>query len=256
MAIVKNIENVFGCNNVINRFFKHNKYTRFIVLTKPRTGSNLLVNSLQSHPDMKVFGELFRGGVDDAVKADILNSVEDYFQSRIFKQYGRGIKAVGFKIFYHHPVYDHTGKVWQYLLGMDDLKVIHLRRENILKALVSMKIATNTDVWKESNESKDMVYKRVALTVDECRNYFDQTRKWEEEASEKFANNPLLELTYEELTSDYQMQMQSIQEFLDVEPIELQPKTAKQNPEALSELILNYEELKMHFSGTEWERLF
>ena len=241
---------------MIDWLLRKNKYTRFIVLTKARTGSNLLVNSLQSHPDMKVFGELFRGGVDDAVKALILNSAEDYFQNHVFKQYGRGIKAVGFKMFYKHPVYDRAGKVWRYLLNMDDLKVIHLRRKNILRALVSMKIAKKTDIWKESNESRDMLSKRVELTVDECRDYFEQTRKWEDDANEKFADNPRMELTYEELTSDYQIQMRSIQEFLDVDPIKLQPMTAKQNPEALSELIVNYEELKKHFSGTEWGVFF
>lgn len=246
----------YGRNNVINRLFRRNKYTRFIVLTKSRTGSNLLVNSMQMHPEMKVFGEIFRGGADAAVKAAILNSVEDYLQGQIFKHYGREIKAVGFKIFYKHPVYDHTGKVWQYLQSMDDLKVIHLRRENILKALVSMKIAKKTDIWKESNDSKDMVDKQVTLTVDECREYFDQTRKWEEGAIDRFADNHLLELTYEELTSDYPEQMRIVQKFLNVEPIELQPKTAKQNPEALSKLIVNYHELKMHFSGTEWEVFF
>jgi LPS sulfotransferase NodH len=205
---------------------------------------------------MKVFGEIFRGGADDAVKAAILNSVEGYLQSRIFKHHGRKIKAVGFKIFYKHPVYDHDGKVWQYLRGMDDLKVIHLRRENILRALVSMKIAKKTDIWKESNGSKDMVDKQVELTLDECSNYFEQTRKWEQEANDRFADHHLMELTYEELTSNYQMQMRTVQEFLGVEPMELQPMTAKQNPEALSELIVNYEELKTHFSGTEWGVFF
>ena len=226
------------------------------MLTKSRTGSNLLVNSLQSHPGMKVFGEIFRGGADDAVKAAVLNSAEDYLQSQIFRHYGRKIKAVGFKIFYKHPVYDHSGNVWKCLQGMDDLKVIHLRRENILKALVSMKIAKKTDIWKESNGSWDKLDKQVELTADECSDYFDQTRRWEEEANDRFAGHPLLELTYEELTSNYQMQMQTVQEFLGVEPVEMQPTTTKQNPEALSELIVNYAELKTHFSGTEWGLFF
>ena len=119
-----------------------------------------------------------------------------------------------------------------------------------------MKIAKKTDIWKESNGSRDRHDKQVELTVDECTNYFDQTRKWEEEANDRFADHPLLELTYEELTSNYQMQMRTIQELLGVEPVELQPLTAKQNPEALSELIFNYEELKTHFSGTEWGVFF
>lgn len=227
-----------------------------MVLTKPRTGSNLLVNSLQTHPGMKVFGELFRGGADEATKEAILDSVDGYFSERIFKRYDKSIKAVGFKIFYHHPVYDHSGKVWNYLLNREDLRVIHLRRANLLRALVSMKIAEKTDVWKVSREQSEPVDKSIKLTAQECLEDFCKTRQWEIEANEKFSNSPVLELTYEDLTSDYQSQMRDVQAFLGVEPAELHPLSSKQNPEALADLIVNYAELKDHFSGTEWAMFF
>lgn len=241
---------------MIGQFFKHRKYTKFIVLTKPRTGSNLLVNSLQSHPHLKVFGELFRGGTDASTKEAILASVDDYFNGRIFKRYDKSVKAVGFKIFYHHPVYDHSGKVWSYLMNIEGLKIVHLRRENLLRALVSMKIAEKTDVWKVSQDPGEAVDKRVELTAQECLDSFRQTRKWEEDANGKFANNPFLELTYEELTSDYNRQMRRIQGFLEVDIADLKPMSSKQNPEALCDLIINFEDLKKHFSGTEWRVLF
>ena len=94
------------------------------------------------------------------------------------------------------------------------------------------------------------------MSIEECQTGFDQTQKWATEADKKFLNNPLLQLTYEELTSDYQEQMRRIQEFLDVKLLNLQPKTVKQNPETLDKLIINYEELKQHFSGTQWEVFF
>jgi len=205
---------------------------------------------------MRVYGEIFRGGADDATKESILNSTKHYFQNQIFKNHDRSIKAVGFKMFYHHPVYDHTGKVWLYLQDMDDLKVIHLRRKNILRSLVSSKIATQSDIWKETAKTREPIEKKVELSIEECQTDFHQTQKWATEANEKYCNNPLLQLTYEELTSDYQEQMQRIQEFLDVELLYLQPKTVKQNPETLGKLIINYEELKQHYSGTQWEVFF
>jgi LPS sulfotransferase NodH len=205
---------------------------------------------------MKVFGELFRGGTDNSTKESILNSTENYFQNQIFRSYDRSIKAVGFKIFYHHPVYDHDGKVWSYLLDMDDLKVIHLRRSNILRSLVSKRIARQSDVWKEEHKPREAQLKKVELSIEECQTGFDQTQRWAADADEKFRNNPLLQLTYEELTSDFHGKMQRIQEFLGVMPVDLQPLTVKQNPEALDKLIINYEELKQHFSGTQWEVFF
>jgi LPS sulfotransferase NodH len=241
---------------VIRQLFKQKKYTKFIVLTKPRTGSNLLVNSLQTHPEMKVFGELFRGGADEATKKAILASVDGYFSERVFRRYDKSIKAVGFKIFYHHPVYDHSGKVWDYLLNCKDLRVIHLRRENLLRALVSMKIAEKTDVWKVSQEQSESVDKRIQLSVQECLDVFCKTRQWENEANEKFANNPVMELTYEQLTSDYQRKMRDVQKFLGVKPADLHPLSSKQNPEALADLIVNYSDLEDHFAGTDWEIFF
>ena len=241
---------------MIGQLFKNRKYTRFIVLTKPRTGSNLLVNSLQTHPGMVVFGELFRGGADEETKQTILASADDYFRDRVFKRYGKTIQAVGFKIFYHHPVYDHGGKVWKYLLNCEGLRVIHLRRANLLRALVSMKIAEKTDVWKIFEEQDEPVDKRIELGLQECLDSFRQTRQWETDANNKFSGNSLLELTYEELTSDFQRQMQCVQEFLGVEPIDMHPLSVRQNPEKLCDLIVNYDDLKHHFAGSEWETFF
>ena len=241
---------------MIKNFFKNRKYTKFIVLTKPRTGSNLLINSLQTHPGMVVFGELFRGGADQETKKTILASADDYFRDLVFKKYGKEIQAVGFKIFYHHPVYDHSGKVWNYLLNCEGLRVVHLRRENLLRALVSMKIAEKTDVWKIFEGQNQSVDKKIELSIQECLDTFRQTRKWEKEANQKFATNPVLELTYEELTSDFQRQMQRIQEFLGVEPMNMHPLSVRQNPEKMRELIVNYADLKNHFAGSEWEVFF
>ena len=105
---------------------------------------------------------------------------------------------------------------------MDDLKVIHLRRKNILRSLVSNKIAKQSDIWKESDKTREpIIAKKVELSIEECQTGFDQKQKWATEADEKFFNYPLLQLTYEELTSDYQGQMQRVQEFLDVKLLNL-----------------------------------
>lgn len=233
-------------------FFKRNNCTRFIVLTKQRTGSNLLINSLQSHPQMKVYGELFRGGVDESVKAAVRKSAADYLDTKIFNQRPAEIRAVGFKIFYHHPAWDQSGSVWRYLQGLENLHVIHLKRENLLRSLVSKKIAQKTDVWKLSGEPGEEPDKRVSISPEECLEFFEKTSQYERDADEKFSGKPLLQMTYELLTSQFDEQMNRIQEFLHVDPMQLPIKTAKQNPESLTELIVNYDEVRHALSSTRW----
>ncbi|WP_280564143.1 hypothetical protein [Chromohalobacter sp. 48-RD10] len=71
-----------------------NRYRKFIVLTRSRTGSNLLVSLLNSHPNISADGEIFSK----------LNG-RDYKRiiSNAFSRQPRYIKAKGFKIFYYHP---------------------------------------------------------------------------------------------------------------------------------------------------------
>lgn len=234
-------------------FFKRSKYTRFIVLSRQRSGSNLLVNALQSRPEFKVYGELFRGGADESVKAAVLKSASDYLDKNVYKNYPPEIKAVGFKIFYQHPIWDQSGSVWRYLQEMEDLRIIHLRRSNLLKAFVSWKIAQKTDVWKQANDSSIELDKRVEIDPAECVAFFEKTQEQEKIADERFSGKPLLQTTYETLTSQFDEQMGLIQQFLNVDPQPLSMKTVKQNPESLSDLIMNYDELSHAFSGTRWE---
>jgi LPS sulfotransferase NodH len=233
---------------------KHNGYTKFVVITRPRTGSNLLINGLRTHPEMQVFGELFRGGVSEAVKGSVRQSASTFFEESVFKHYPKSIKSVGFKIFYHHPVWDEAGGVWRHLCQMDDLRVIHLRRANLLRNFVSMKIAQKTDIWKESGETANPASdKRVEISAEECIAFFDRATAQEQETDEKFVARPLMRISYEELANGYDEVMRGVQAFLGVRQINLASMTRKQNPEALRHLILNYEEIMRSLTGTRWE---
>jgi len=241
---------------LFNFLIKHN--TKFIVLSRSRTGSNLLLNSLKKHPHIQVFGEIFRGGVNDDVKAAVIESAEDYLEKNIFKHYDKSIRAIGFKIFYQHPVWDRSGNVWSYLQNLDKLKVIHLKRNNILRALVSQKIAFKTDVWKavDTKDESRADDRKVRLSKEECEAFFEKTRAWEADGDRMFCDKALLQISYEELANDYQDQMQRVLAFLEVSPVKMQPQTRRQNPESLRELITNYDQLKESFAGSPWQEFF
>src|SRR5699024_1614793 len=125
--------------------FGDKDYKRFIVLTRSRSGSNWLISLINSHPHLKSDGEIFH---------DLNGRSYQHILAKTFSKQPSFIKAKGFKIFYYHPLEDDTAGVWDALKSQDDLHVNQLRRENILKTLISRKNAGITKVWSSRSGAK------------------------------------------------------------------------------------------------------
>jgi LPS sulfotransferase NodH len=228
--------------------FGHERYVRFIVLTRSRTGSNLLLSFLNSHPNVFSDGEIFAKlhGKDPLARLD-----------SAFGRQPRNIKAKGFKIFYYHPLDAKADALWERLAGQNDIHVIHLTRRNILRTLVSRKIATIGDSWTGTRfDTAGPAGKRVTLTIEELNEGFRQTREWEQAAEARFREHPLLHVTYEELVQDPRATSARLTDFLGVSFNEPRTGLRQQNPEGLRKLLSNYEELKKSFAGTPWQAFF
>lgn len=225
------------------------RYRRFIILSRSRTGSNLLASYLNSHPQMHANGELLRHLGGTAPRAAL---------STAFAKEPHAIKAAGFKLFYNHPQDGSVEDLWDALAEMPDLSVLHLKRRNLLRTLVSRRIAATNDVWIETGHRTPPVPspKQVELSVDGLAEAFHAIRRAEERADEFFGARPFLKLHYEDLVEDPQAQFRSITDFLGVAPRQPRTRLRRQNPEPLSQLIVDYDELRRAFAGTEWSAFF
>lgn len=220
------------------------------MLSRSRTGSNLLISLLNSHPHIKAEGEIFS-------KLNGKNYKE--VLAKAFSKQPYFVKAKGFKIFYYHPQDDCSCGIWDELQSMKDLYVIHLKRRNILRTLISRKIAGIQDVWVVRSDRRSSSRKEqtcISFTVDELNEGFRQTREWEDAGHNKFRNHPLLSINYEDLINDRSTIFRELTEFLDVQ--DTQPKTnlKKQNHRSMKETITNYNQLKLAFVETEWASFF
>jgi LPS sulfotransferase NodH len=227
----------------------HMRYKKFIVLSRPRTGSNMLISFLNSHPNIHAKSEIFANLNGRACK-DIL--------ARGFARQPFYVKAAGFKIFYHHPFDDDSGDVWDILTGVDDLRIIHLKRRNTLRALISRKIAVAQGVWTVSlsDPPKDNENKAVTFTVQELEAGFRETKRWVQFGDEKFKAYPMLTVYYEDLVNDPETVFRKITDFLGVRFVSPRTDLKKLNPEKMRDLVTNYAELKSAFQGTEWQAFF
>jgi len=225
----------------------HKDYVPFIVLAHARTGSNMLLSMLRSHPQVLVGGEVFARVEPDKLHA----TVERTFRARV----PRRVTAAGCKVFYYHPLGDRSGALWRELDAIRDLHVVHLRRRNVLRTIVSREIAAQRDEWLQTRpqEAVPADLKRVSMSVEQVRAGVERIQRLETEAVERFASRPLLEVSYEALVSSPAEEFGRITHFLGVAAAAPTGKTFRQNPEPLADLLANYDELRDAFRGTQVE---
>jgi LPS sulfotransferase NodH len=227
----------------------HHDYRRFVIVARARTGSNLLVSLLRSHPRVDARGELLLR-LDGATVPQRLEE--------IYGRKPRHIRAVGFKCFYYHPLDDPGAPVWTHLAAIDQLHVLHLRRRNTLRTLTSRRLADLTGEWIEhrpQSSERPAAKPKVRFSADELRAELEQDEAWARACQERFSDHPMLDVVYEDLVSTPATR-ESILTFLGVSPRSLRTTLQRQNPEPLAELIEGFDDLRREFDHTRWASLF
>ena len=244
----------------------YSNYQKFIILGRSRSGSNYLRGLLNSHSQIHVFGELFQNKdqigwamsgypQDDHTLQEFREHPVDFLEKKVFHNFPRRIRAVGFKIFYYHARDEQWLPVWEYLKALGGLKILHIKRKNILQTHLSRQRAIFTDSWFNLTGEKEQ-FKPISLDYEACMQDFIQTRQAEIETAAFFADHPILDVYYEELSEKNEQVMAEVMDFLGVRREQLKPETFKQSSQTLSTAIVNYGELKERFQGTPWAEFF
>ncbi len=233
----------------VGRALGSRNYRPTILLSRSRSGSTLLLDMLNQHPRVDLHGEAL-GRVHSRSARSLVDQV--------FGRYVPTVRVAGFKVFYDHPLDDDTGQLWDRLAEMDDLHVLHLRRENLLRCELSLKRAEITGVWglRQDGSAGPVDPGPVHLDPDQLRDAFEQTRNDQTHALGRLADKALLEITYEELTQESPATFRRITDFLGLRPAMPKVRLRKLGGPSLREAIANYGPLKDHFAGTEWSRFF
>jgi len=273
-------------------------YVRFIILSGPRTGSNMLAEALNSSPSVRCFHEVLNF-VQDFIMYDVYNadraegSAEDdmafrerdpigFLEQRIFGEYPDGIRAVGFK--YHYGQIWGLPGVFDHIVKDESIRVVHLKRRNRLRTLLSLKAARETGRWMEvpmtparalgALRHPSRLVRKVAelarrpdapttvpehgLTIShqELDEFIISAEMTESHFEEVFAQHPSMTVYYEDILHERDVVYESTQSFLDVEAYSLSVTLTKQHPEPARQLLSNFEELHSAFKGTKYAAWF
>ena len=247
----------------------HRDYTRYIILGMGRTGSNLLATSLQSQSNVIAFGELFNNAHHERISwmypgyktsgAALELRARDpraFIDTMVYGRMPKRVSAVGFKLFYYHAREPNWACIWPHLGDMEGLKVIHLKRQNLLRTYLSMSYALQDRQWIARSDRGVTRKEAIELVYEDVLKGFRKIRAWENEGDRFFSGQPVLEVFYEGLVGRYDEEMSRIQDFLGVPRSSAHANTRKQSIQRLSESIANYEELKARFQGSEWAAFF
>jgi hypothetical protein len=240
--------------------------TRAIILTSQRSGSTLLVSSLQSHPEVLCRGELLIAGMGMPTPRLLEKSRHAYKTVRLFKT-GAWLSTRTMRRFYAIPgprthvfkaMYNHLAPPWtlNWLLRQKDIRVIHLRRRNLLKQYVSyILMGRRRERRWLPNTTVPVAPVRIHVSPQQAMQFFRRMQELYPRFAARFHDHDVLPLVYEDMIDAQQIRTDVALELCDFLEVSRRPLTTpyvKINPESLRDIVTNYDELAAALRGTQF----
>jgi LPS sulfotransferase NodH len=230
---------------------------RFVVVAARRTGSNLLCTLLDSHPAILCHHELFnprgiftalslRQGAMDLGPIERRDQDPTAFLDQVWRE-PRGHACVGFKM-----TRGQAEPILEQVLDDTGVRKIVLRRRNRVKTWVSERVAERLDEWEVYDEAQ-LAAARPLLEIDvrDLREHaaLNEAFYGRIEAPLVESGQDFLRVCYEDLWSPEQHTR--LLDFLDAAPADraLEPRSVKQNPRDLRQVLANFDELAEALHG-------
>jgi LPS sulfotransferase NodH len=160
-------------------------------------------------------------------------------------------EAVGFKVNYSQINRYSEIASW---IKQNNPKIIHLIRNNLLKRLVSHKIANIRNLC-HSTQSVEPVKVHIdpKTLIDDFRRRQKRFAKYSDRVKNTF-EVPFLEVSYESLVADFNSEIQKVLKFLEIDTFkQLTSELVKINPDSLEDIVENYEEVKQAIISSEFK---
>ena len=151
-----------------------------------------------------------------------------------------------------------TPRLDRYVIKNTRIRIIHLRRENLLKQHVSNMLNKQREAHRrpaQATESVSVARIRVNPTYAMLRmRVAKMLYQWYDR---RLSQHPKIELVYERMVGTNGLSepaAEMVCEFLGIPPEPLRTDLVKLNPDNLSQIVTNYGELVHALTGTEFEQ--
>lgn len=237
-----------------SKFYIRHQVTPFVILFLERDGSTYMISMLNSHPEIETVYERFavmrqkgQSGREQMAWA------QDFLTPPLI---GRKA-AIGFKT---KLVDVLDPEEFAQLLHEKECRIIHMRRRNRVKAVVSKinarrlyEATGNWNLYDKSDRRPPMTVapERLAELLQEREELDEELREYVEGL-----DLPKLVVCYEDLLQERDSVLQEVFSFLGVRPYPVEETTKKHTKDDLREALENFDELRAQYVGTEYEQMF
>jgi len=234
-------------------------YTKYVVVCTGRTGSNMLMSLISSRDDVRAYWEFFYDKYKEHLSEEEIKDGVAALEKVVYKNHPEEVKAAGFKFIYDHVNLPYTNGhgVLDYLRKNKDIKVIHLKRRNILRTYLSHEMAFKHNKWHAfKDEDRLKEDDKIEIDFEACLEYFLNISREEAHFDGFFSDNPKLDMYYECIVEDPQEETKRIQHFLGLKPKPLSSTFKRLNHKRLCDTITNYWQLKSMFKNSRFYYFF
>jgi len=213
---------------------------RFVLLCQPRTGSSLLNTSLRQHPDVFMHLEI----LNHRQRHSLPDEGEQRLRAALSQTTHR---AIGCNLHAFQPdrgweEWPKWEPAWQALADDRSIKVVHLRRIDVLAQLASWKIAGLLNRWGDQRDVVDRP--TVRIDPEEYRWFRDWNQAVFDGRLSHLRHHRILPVTYESLRDSWEETILQVQQFLEVNPIPLPQAAVRNETRPMSEVVENWHALQ------------
>jgi LPS sulfotransferase NodH len=246
--------------------------TKFILLAGRRSGTTLLVTSLDSHPQINCTKDVFStkrrlryfqvdrpSGLFYRFRSASMKRQIDYifhrkhlidaFLAEVYTPPDDSVKAMGSRVSYGQARKYPEIVEW---IKENDASVIHLIRQNPLKAIVSHFTAQKRHTYHTTAKVKRVT---VQLSPQKLQRAVTKRLREIEMYRQMFKDRRYHEVYYESFVADRNGETRRILDFLGIDQfVPLTSDLVKQNPDSLADILQNYQEVARAFKGSVLEK--
>ena len=227
--------------------------SKFLIYTRGRTGSTVLTDLLNCHPDVfcdvEIFNFLYSGSK--------IKFPEMYIKSCSKRAAKHGKSVYGFKVKIAQLRYEHEYDNYEEILRKlfnDGYKFIYLKRDNYFRHKLSNIISAQTRIFHLKNGDKNSPVK-VNVDCDQLMEGIQYSEVVNKTESENLKDIDHITITYEDdliENSKHQETADKIFGYLGLGTVKVRTDLKRIVPEDLEKIISNYNEVYDYFKDTEY----
>ena len=210
---------------------------KFLIFSSGRSGSTLLINVLNSSPNIQCEGEILRS--KNIAPKKVIKLSEQACLQNVF-----GFKLLTYQLLDLQPKIASKQAFLADLVA-DGYQIIYLERKNSLLQALSVVYAMQRNIWHYKNEAT-ISHSKITLNPNRLAEMIQDFEKYKAQESALLENLPYLYLNYE---TDLQpaikipATVQKLETYLKVSLQEPVIKLKKVTPKKLSGFLNNYKEI-------------